>query len=130
MAYILLVEDEEQVRKLLGKHLSKNGHEIEEAVDGEDALAKYSLCKPDLLITDILMPVKGGLSLIMDIKRSNPDQKILAISGGGKDGRLNFLSTARTFEGVRTLKKPFDLEDFSRTISIMLQSSGSFSVVV
>lgn len=123
MAHILVVDDEEQIRRFLNKALVQKGHTVEEASDGEQALVKFAYFKPDLIITDILMPVKGGLSLIKDIKSTNPDQKIIAISGGGRDGKLCFLSTAKTFKDVLTLKKPFEVEELTGALSALLASA-------
>lgn len=107
MAYILVVEDEEAVRSMLRQMLERAGHVVAEAPDGEEALHAYRARPADLVITDILMPKKGGLVAIKEIQALAPGAPIIAISGGGRTGRLSFLSTARTFPGVRTLKKPF-----------------------
>ncbi len=107
MARILVIDDEEPVRTLVREMLQRAGHQVEEAVDGEQGLAAFHRSPADLVITDILMPAKGGLVTIKEIRAAAPDAKIIAMSGGGKTGKLSFLSTARTFPGVRTLKKPF-----------------------
>lgn len=125
MAHIIVVDDEEQIRNMIQKILTGEGHEVSVASDGEEALALINSLKPDLVITDILMPQKGGLSLILDLQKEGESPKILAISGGGKDGRLCFLSTARTFKGVKTLKKPFSVPELAKTVTEMLEPSGN-----
>lgn len=122
MAKILVVDDEAQVRSLMQKVLSASGHTVMEATNGVEALATYKASGADLVITDILMPEKGGLSLLTDIRRANPSQPILAISGGGKDGKMDFLSTASTVPGVKTLHKPFSLEEFSEMVDELLKT--------
>lgn len=107
MARILVIDDEEPVRTLVREMLQRAGHEVEEAFDGDQGLASFHRHPADLVITDILMPTKGGLVTIKELRAAVPDVKIIAMSGGGKTGKLSFLSTARTFPGVRTLKKPF-----------------------
>ena len=107
MAHILVIEDEESVRTMIREMLSRAGHAVEEAADGEAGLEAFRRQPPDLVITDILMPNKGGLVAIKEIRQSRPTARIVAISGGGRTGRMNFLSTARTFPGVLTLQKPF-----------------------
>ncbi|GAB6062822.1 response regulator [Deferrisoma palaeochoriense] len=107
MAKILVVDDEEHVRDVVRQMLEQAGHEVREAADGEQALALYRSWPPDAVLTDILMPNKGGLVLIKELRERDPRLPIVATSGGGRTGKLNFLSTARTFKGVVTLKKPF-----------------------
>lgn len=107
MARILIIEDEESVRSMLRDMLEPEGHAVVEARDGQEAAQYYQQPPVDLVVTDILMPNKGGLVTIREIRAVWRDTPILAISGGGRSGRLNFLSTARTFPNVTTLEKPF-----------------------
>lgn len=107
MARILVIDDEEPVRAMLREMLQRAGHEVTEAADGDAGLSAFRSQPPDLVITDILMPAKGGLVTIKEIRSLDPAARIIAISGGGKTGKLSFLSTARTFPGVKTLRKPF-----------------------
>lgn len=123
MAHILVVDDEDSHRKLVMKMLVSAGHTVTEAEHGEAALAAMQQGLPDVIVTDILMPNKGGLALIRDIRTRYPRQKIIAISGGGEHGKLSFLSTARSFTGVRTLQKPFSKSDLSLLVGEMLSAS-------
>ena len=109
MATILLVDDDEGVRTLLHKALVAAGHEVEDAWNGDVALAAYRRQPRDLVITDLVMPEKDGLETIMALRRLNPAVKIIAMSGGGRTlglGQL-YLETARTFGADRILAKPF-----------------------
>ncbi len=107
MARILVVDDEPYMREMLKDILEDAGHAVEIAADGVEAETFISRSPPDLLITDILMPRKGGLKLIGDLRSRGYKVPVIAISGGGKDGKLRFLSTAVTFAGVTSLEKPF-----------------------
>lgn len=120
MAKILIVDDEEQVRSYLKKALATQGHTVVEASNGNQALELYQQHAPDLVITDILMPGKGGLAVLMEIKKMKGAQKFIAISGGGKDGRMDFLSTAASIPGVRALYKPFSHEDLMTVVAEQL----------
>jgi len=111
MARILIIEDDVAARELLRDILETEGHEVAEADNGEDGVGRYRAGTTDLVITDILMPKKGGLNVIRDIRDKDPSARVIAMSGGGKDGKLNFLGTARTFDGVLTLSKPFKHTD-------------------
>ena len=120
MAYILVVDDEEKVCAMLRDVLDEAGHEVQTACGGEEGLRQFQARQPDLVITDILMPIKGGLDLIKKVRDQRPDQPVIAISGGGKDGKLNFLSTAKTFPGVKTLGKPFGHRELLKLVSQVL----------
>jgi CheY-like chemotaxis protein len=109
VATILLVDDDEGVRTLLHKALVAAGHEVEDAWNGDIALAAYRREPRDLVITDLVMPEKDGLETIMALRRLNPAVKIIAMSGGGRAlglGQL-YLDTASTFGAHRILAKPF-----------------------
>ena len=75
---ILVVDDEEVIRKFLGIQLAKLGYEVKEAADGEQALEKLGKDDFDLLICDILMPNKNGWEVIREV-RSNPTMKDIPI---------------------------------------------------
>lgn len=122
MAKILIADDEAPVREVLRDLLTDAGYEVEEAVDGEEALRRFRATTPDLVITDILMPKAGGLNLLRELRELAPSLPVIAISGGGKDGKLNFLSTAAMFPGVRTLKKPFHMTELLRLVDDGLAS--------
>ena len=69
---ILIVDDEEVIRKFLKIHLSKLGYEVAEAEDGEKAIEKIRGGKFDLIICDVMMPNKNGWEVIKEVK-SNPE---------------------------------------------------------
>lgn len=120
MAKILVIEDEEQVRDMIRQTLERAGHEVFEAGDGEEGIGIFDHQKIDLVVTDILMPKKGGLVTILELRQKSPDLKIIAMSGGGRSGKLNFLSTAKTFPGVKTFRKPFRKTEFLTAVDELL----------
>ena len=69
---ILIVDDEEVIRKFLKIHLTKLGYEVTEAEDGEKAIEKIGGGKFDLIICDVMMPNKNGWEVIKEVK-SNPE---------------------------------------------------------
>src|SRR3954466_13840356 len=81
MAHILIIEDDERVRRLFSTLLQHAGHQASEARDGREGLALQAECHPDLVITDIVMPGMEGLETISALRRLHPDLPIIAISG-------------------------------------------------
>ena len=69
---ILIVDDEEVIRKFLRIHLTKLGYEVTEAEDGEKAIEKIGGGKFDLIICDVMMPNKNGWEVVKEVK-STPD---------------------------------------------------------
>jgi DNA-binding response OmpR family regulator len=69
---ILIVDDEEVIRKFLRIHLTKLGYEVTEAEDGQKAIEKIGEGKFDLIICDVMMPNKNGWEVIKEVK-SNPE---------------------------------------------------------
>ena len=83
MKRILVVDDEAPIRAMLAQMLETEGYEVHTAEHGEEGLDLVRKIVFDLVITDMIMPVKDGLKFIMELIRDYPDMKILAISGGG-----------------------------------------------
>lgn len=75
---VLIVDDEEVIRKFLKIHLAKLGYEVKEAADGEQAIEQLGIDDFDLLICDILMPKKDGWEVMKEVK-SNPKTKNLPV---------------------------------------------------
>lgn len=103
---VLIIEDDELVRLTCRNLLKKEGHEVLEAENGAAGVDCFKKEKPDLVITDILMPDKEGLETIIEIRAINPDAKILAISSGGSTQNMSFLKMAKELGATYALKKP------------------------
>jgi CheY-like chemotaxis protein len=114
MATILLVEEERIVRHLLRSILEEAGHGVIEACDGADALAQYQSHQTDLILTDLMMPRKEGLTFIAEVQRQFPYAKIAAMTSGG--GTLAPVDEARPLGVSSVLRKPLDLEELLNVI--------------
>ena len=110
MKRILVVDDEVQIRTMLTEILEQEGYEVHAAGNGEEGLDLAGKLAFDLVITDMIMPVKDGLKFIMELVRDQPDLKIIAISGGGAIKAERYLTMAGYLGDVATLEKPFKLE--------------------
>jgi two-component system, cell cycle sensor histidine kinase and response regulator CckA len=108
LATILVVEDEAGIRALVRKILRRQGYEVLEAANGQDALA---LCREhgqrvDLLITDVLMPQMGGRELVERLQTQGHDMKVLYVSGYTDDTTIY---SGDLPPGTAFLQKPFTL---------------------
>jgi YesN/AraC family two-component response regulator len=122
MANILLVDDEPLVVETLSNAITSKGHTVVTAANGIEGMERFREGKFDLVITDIIMPDKEGIELIMEMKRHAPAVKIVAISGGGRTGSVEFLKMATKLGAVASLRKPIRLAEFYRVLS---QSLGA-----
>ncbi len=105
MRSILVIEDDSELRQVLQLTLASAGYEVRTAMDGKEAEARFRSQAPDLVITDIYMPNKDGLEVIMELRASFPHTQIIAISG--QVTNKNMLPVASALGAVRTLRKPF-----------------------
>ncbi len=106
MAHVLIIDDELPVRTVLRALLEREGHTVLEAPDGRAGLALLRTSSVDLVLTDIFMPEKDGIEVIMEIKRRWPHSKIIAITGGGQAGQTELIPAALLLGATRMLQKP------------------------
>lgn len=128
MQKALLIEDEDDVRETIHHMLSSAGFEVITARDGRDGIAKFRLEKPDVIITDILMPGKEGIETIMEIRRENTEVPIVAISGGGqhlKDLLDNMLESAKLLGATCSISKPFRRNEFLKVVAEAIDLNNS-----
>jgi CheY-like chemotaxis protein len=107
MTRILVIEDDTVIRRVLSLNLVNAGYTVFEATHGADALLQLRKNRTDLVITDMLMPEMDGVETIQQLRRTFPDVKIIAISGGGMASADYYLKIARELGVGKTLKKPF-----------------------
>ncbi len=122
MATILVVDDKELNRSVLNVLLSHQGHRIVEACDGAEALSKAHSEKPELIITDILMPKMDGYEFVRRLRESAvlPDAKVVFYSALYREEETRSLATAC---GVSTLIcKPTEPEEILRIVEGVLNS--------
>ena len=89
--HILVVDDDDRIRELVKQYLEENNFIVTSAVDAFDAKKKLDIIKFDILILDIMMPGKSGLSLTEEIKKTNPTPVILLTAKGEVVDRIKGL---------------------------------------
>jgi two-component system, chemotaxis family, chemotaxis protein CheY len=117
MAKILVIDDDAMVRDTIVRILARNGHGVVFAGDGRRGLELFESEQPDLVITDIIMPEREGLETIRAIHRLRPEAKIIAISGGGRVGHVDFLTLAAKLGAREIIAKPFDPSELTSSVS-------------
>jgi CheY-like chemotaxis protein len=113
---VLVVDDNPDMRAFIRIVLERAGFETEVAADGARALDLQREHPADVLITDIFMPEPDGLELIQQFRSKFPRTKVIAISGGGKFARADYLDVAREIGPEAVLHKPFTTETLVRTL--------------
>ena len=122
MARILIIDDEELVRASLRKILQTIPHDVTDTGNGENALTWHRSNPFDLVITDIIMPEKEGIEIIIELKTNFPDLPIIAISGGGPDRHIQYLESAKAFGVEHVLAKPFSSKEFLKCVDNCLST--------
>lgn len=121
MALVLVIDDEGGMRTLVRRILEGAGHAVLEAENGKAGHRLFAQHSPDLVVTDILMPEKEGIETIRDLRKGHPAVRILAISGGGSTGQMNYLRMAQALGADAVLPKPFRSAALLETVERMLQ---------
>ena len=121
MLKILVIEDENLLSDLLKKFLTRDGHQVLIANDGVEGIKSYYQFRPDLIITDIIMPEKDGIEVIVEVLKDNPELPIIAISGGRRAVTADFNLDSAEMLGVKgILQKPFTHEQLQELIESVL----------
>ena len=117
---ILVVDDEQEMRDILQRVITTAGHRILTAGNGREAITVLAREKVDLVLTDLLMPEKDGTEVIAELRRNYPGTPIVAMSGGGRMPRGEYLKIAKLFGAHAILEKPFTHEQLLSTIELLL----------
>ena len=102
---VLLVDDEEGIRKVLGISLSDKGYEVLTAQDGEAALRIFRESKPSVVLTDIKMPGMDGIELLGRLKKEDPDTEVIMITGHGE---VDLAIKSLKYEATDFVTKPIN----------------------
>ena len=116
MARVLIIDDEKPVRDILRRVCETDGHEVEEAADGQQGLDAYRSHPSDLVVVDMWMPVKNGLEVIRELRRDCPKARIIAMAGIGRW----ILDEAENAGANRSFLKPFDIDEVRMMVESLL----------
>ena len=104
---VLLIDDDAALLGLMDHAFTAAGYTTLTAENGRKGLRLLDSYKPDLVVTDIVMPEMEGIGAILQIRRKAKPPKIIAISGAGPGGRRDYLSWAKHLGADEVLAKPF-----------------------
>ncbi|MBM9513427.1 response regulator [Desulfogranum marinum] len=119
---VLVIDDDQQMRKLLRQVMEWAGYEVMEAEDGRAGMKMQQQIQADLVITDLIMPEQEGLETITALKNLYPSVRIIAISGGGRIGPEAYLPAAKELGADRVFSKPFDVKELAQTVKELLEN--------
>jgi two-component system chemotaxis response regulator CheY len=121
MVRVLVADDSILTRTMLKNILIENGYHVDEAVNGNEAVSKYDEIKPDLVLMDLVMPEKDGLSAIKDIISKDSSAKIIVCSADIQDFRVSEAIEAGASDYIT---KPFDKEKIIAVAEKCLKSAA------
>lgn len=113
---VCVIEDDELVRSRLADILRDSGHNVFEADTADRGIELIRTEKADVAVVDILMPDRDGLEAIGQLRRTRPDLRIVAISGGGRVGPQIYLELARQIGADASLVKPIEPADLEKAV--------------
>lgn len=125
---VLIVDDEAPIREVLRRAFEAHGFEVAEADNGEDALALHDSFGPAAVVIDLIMPGMEGIETIRHLRARNAHLRIVALSGGGSMGFVDFLKYAEQFGADLALSKPVVLRDLVAKVSRLI-SEGRTSAL-
>ena len=113
MASILIIDDSESIRDLLGEFLGGNGYDVAVAKDGEDGIDLLKRQKFDLYLVDLVMPGKGGVEVLREVKNLSIGVPSIVITGNGS---IESAVNAIRLGAFDYIQKPFNLEALRITV--------------
>src|SRR3989475_1715744 len=120
MARILVIDDQEAIRRIVRRSLEQEGHQVMDASDGEMGMQVLARHGADLVITDIFMPGQDGILTLRQIRKQFPAVKVIVISGGDSTGLLDLRHDAELLGAVKSLQKPFTSAELVETVRDVL----------
>ena len=107
MSRLLIVDDDQSVRRLLRCIFEELGLEVDEAENGEEGVSRYLLRPAEVVITDLFMPEREGLETTLKLRRLENPPEVIVMTGAGRWYREAYLETAKKLGALTVVIKPF-----------------------
>ena len=117
VAKVLIVDDEPNIREVVGLYLRRDGHEVVSAADGEEALSMFSSAVPDLVVLDLMLPKVGGLEVCRRMRAERRVPLIMLTARGEEEERIVGLSLGADDYVV----KPFSPRELAARVAAVLR---------
>jgi DNA-binding response OmpR family regulator len=126
MPRLLLIDDNDHIRRLGRAALEGAGFDVDEAADGAAGLRLHRAARYDLVVCDLFMPDRDGLETLQELRGSGDPVPVVAISGGTALGPWDWLGVATRFGSTSTLRKPFKPRDLVDAVqAALVEAAGS-----
>jgi CheY-like chemotaxis protein len=122
MARVIVIDDQEPIRRIVRTALERAGHEVLDAADGEVGLQLLERHATDVVLSDIFMPGMDGIQMLRQIRRQFPAVKVIVMSGGDSTGMLDLRRDAELLGAVKSLSKPFTTHEIVAVVNSVLES--------
>ena len=123
MTRILVVDDDEQICALVARLLENDGYQVDTAHTGLEALGFLKGASYQLMLLDLVMPQKGGIETIMDLRREAPQLPIVIMSGMITLGDASVTRLIEHYGAMGLLAKPFTADDLRKAVNSVLPGS-------
>jgi CheY-like chemotaxis protein len=120
---VLVIDDDFVTRRIAEAALSQRGYRVAAFGEGRRALEWLEAESAAIIVTDIFMPDIDGLEIVLAVRSRCPDARILAISGGSRLVRLDYLSIAERLGADATLTKPFRPSDLLAAVEALTMAA-------
>jgi len=121
MARVIVIDDQEPIRRIVRTALERAGHEVLDAADGEVGLQLLERHATDVVLSDIFMPGMDGIQMLRQIRRQFPAVKVIVMSGGDSTGMLDLRRDAELLGAVKSLSKPFTTHEIVEIVNSVLE---------
>ena len=122
-----MVDDDQFFRTFVRACLEDLGHKVVEASDGNHGLGQCAQWRPDLIMSDLLMPNKDGLDFIREVRRYQPNLKVIAMSIGYTQDDGECLDLALKAGAEAAICKPFSIDQLHRAIQAVMHLNDAAS---
>ncbi|MFO0700002.1 MAG: response regulator [Nitrospira sp.] len=119
MASILIIDDDASIREFLRRVLEEDGHQVREATNGDVGLLLYHAAPAELVITDLLMPERNGIEVILALAKEYVGVQFIVMTGAA--GQETLLDIAMLLGARQVIRKPFTPEEIRRVVRLTLE---------
>ena len=117
MNRVLVIDDSRTMTDMLWNCLSSEGFDVITAENGNQGIKAIEEYRPDLVLTDIIMPEKNGIEVAMYLRMNYPDIRVIAMTSGGTISAQDHLNNIMKLGADYMLKKPFKKDEVLHAIS-------------